>query len=99
MNSKQRKQAEHMKNVALAKLAAEGTAIAGQIEVLKLEREALNDEIARLRRAREALRDGNVKIRDLTDSVRDVLMLLKLEVEPAEVARQVRERYGMLGDW
>lgn len=97
MNSKQRKQSEHMKNVALAKLAKEGEAILGQVEVLKIEREALNDEIARLRRAREALRDANVKIRELDDSVRDVL--LELEVEPAEIARQVREKYGMLGDW
>lgn len=99
MNSKQRKQAEKMKFLALQQLAKDSNKIVAQVDALKMEARALEGQVADLRKRREALRESNSRLADFEDTVRDVLVLLELEESPEEIALKIRERYGFIGDW
>ena len=99
MNSKQRKQADKMKLIALQSLAKEGNNLQLHVDTLKMEARALEGQVADLRKRREALRESNSRLADFEDTVRDVLVLLELEESPEEISLKIRERYGFIGDW
>lgn len=82
MNSKQRKQTEKLRAAAL--------------DGLESKQQLVEAQIARLEKLREEQDWRGMANKMARDTVKDVLMMLELDEDPTEIARQVRAKHDIL---